>query len=61
MALIVSLLVAAFLAGLCIGAIAIMVVGVRSKNLAGNPRTEIEAATHRVLGVYNSDPREWEE
>lgn len=54
MVLIVSLLVAAFLSGLCIGAIAIMVMGIQSKNLTGNPRTEVETAARRMLGVYNS-------
>ncbi len=49
------LAVATFLAGAAIGLLAVFVIGIRSddhaKNLTNTPRTHVEAATRRVLGV----------
>lgn len=56
MTLAVSLLtIAVFLSGATIGVIALIVLGIRSddrsKNLTSNPRTHVQAATRRMLGV----------
>jgi len=58
------LALAGFLSGVTIGIIALIVVGIRSddrcKNLTHTPRTRVEAATRRLLGVgvrnSESDP-----
>jgi len=60
----ISLLGAAFLSGVTVAVIALIVVGIRrddhAKNLANSPRTHLEAATRRMLGVgvRNGDPYE---
>lgn len=47
--------IAVFLSGAVIGALAILIAGIRSydraRNLTGPPRTRTEAVTRRVLGV----------
>lgn len=51
----IFLAIAAFLAGTVIGALAVIVIGIRNENraktLTDTPRTHPEAATRRVLGV----------
>jgi hypothetical protein len=60
--LIVSVFAAAFLSGITVCAIALIVVGIkrddRSKSLTHHPHTHIEAATRRMLGVGVRDDRE---
>jgi len=55
MTLAIALLATAFLAGAAIALIALIVIGIRrddrSKTLTSNPRTLLEAATRRMLGV----------
>lgn len=55
MILTISLLAATFLAGAAIGIITVITIGVRrddrAKTLTDPPRTHIEAATRRMLGV----------
>jgi hypothetical protein len=56
MTLVVSvLIIVAFLSGVAIGVVALIVVGIRSddraKTLADAPRTRVEAATRRMLGA----------
>jgi hypothetical protein len=67
MILVISLLIiVTFLSGVVIGVIALVVAGIRSddraKTLTDAPRTCVEAATRRMLGVGvrngNSDSRE---
>ena len=49
------LAIAIFLAGATIGLLAVFVIGIRrddrAKNLTNAPRTQVEAATRRALGV----------
>jgi hypothetical protein len=56
-----SFLAAAFLAGAAIGTIVVITIGVRrddrAKTLTRPPRTQIEAATRRMLGVGTRDGR----
>jgi hypothetical protein len=54
--IVISILAAAaFLAGVTIGILVVLVVGIRrddrAKNLTNAPRTHVEAATRRALGV----------
>jgi hypothetical protein len=64
MTLAISLLGTAFLSGATVAVIALIVVGIRrddrAKNLTSDPRTQLEAATRRMLGVgvRNGDPHE---
>ena len=56
MTLVVTVLATAiFLAGAAIGLLAVFVIGIRTddraKNLTNAPRTHVEAATRRTLGV----------
>ena len=55
MILAISFLASAFLAGAAIGIITVVTIGVhrddRAKTLTDPPRTHIEAATRRMLGV----------
>ena len=59
MILAISFLAAAFLAGAAIGIITVITIGVRrddrAKTLTDPPRTHIEAATRRMLGVGMRD------
>jgi hypothetical protein len=61
MILAISFLAAAFLADAAIGIITIVTIGVgrddRAKTLTDPPRTHIEAATRRMLGVGTRDGR----
>jgi len=62
----ISLVVAVFLAGAAIGIIAVVTIGIRrddrAKTLTDAPRTHVEAATRRMLGVgvrqSSTDPGE---
>ncbi len=49
------LVIAIFLVGATIGVLAVFVIGIRrddrAKNLTNAPRTQVEAATRRALGV----------
>ena len=56
MILVVSILaIAVFLAGATVGVLAVIIAGIRrddrAKNLSHAPRTHVEAATRRALGV----------